>query len=91
MINYTTPTPRIKRITPRTIAIAQQTIPAIEEFLLPCLPVDVAIILRINPTNENGIFSQFNEPSKGIKAITMPIMAKIPQIRQSTCTIAYFI
>jgi len=69
---------------PKNIAMLHKTIPVIPIPLLP-LEVAVATILIISPMKEKGIFAQFIHPKNGINATNMPIVAKMPHIRLTTC------
>jgi len=82
--NQTKPAPRINLMLPKNIAMLHKTIPVIPMPFLP-LEVAVATILIISPMKEKGILAQFIHPKNGVNATNMPIIAKIPHIRLTTC------
>jgi hypothetical protein len=44
-----------------------------------------AIMLKINPANANGMFTQFVHPKHGMKPTAIPISARIPHARLNAC------
>ena len=74
------PPPKINRNKPNTIANIHSIIP----------PLDLPIILQINPISANGIFNQFNQPKNGMKANNIPMEARMPNKRPMNFTI-YFL
>jgi len=67
------------------MAIPQQIMPAMEPPLLGSFVVASAIILIINPKPAKGMLIQLRAPRHGIKAVNIPRIAKIPQIKLNVC------
>lgn len=72
---------------PKIIAMLQRIIPILE---LPFISrgrsaEEFATTLKISPTTEKGILSQFKEPKHGIKATNIPTIDKIPKIKLAIC------
>ena len=75
---YRIPPPKSSLNAPMKTAIPHKTIPVIPApfELLVLTPT----ILRIKPSNANGMLNQLNHPKNGIKPIKNPIIEKIPII-----------
>ena len=69
---------------PKIMAIEHKTIPAIPIPLLP-LVTEIETIPTTKPPMANGIFSQFNHPKNGTKAINIPNTDNKPSIKLITC------
>jgi hypothetical protein len=75
---YKIPPPKSNLKAPTKTAVPHNTIPVIAAALE--FPVLIPTMLKISPSNANGILNQLNHPNNGIKPIKNPIIEKIPMI-----------
>ena len=52
-------------------------------------PLDLPTIESTNPSTAKGMFSQFNQPNKGINPKSIPIKERIPKIRPTVFIKSY--
>jgi len=65
--------------------------PAVPEFFdSPGFAFTTLMMLIIRPTAAKGIFIQLYAPRHGMKPISIPATASIPQIKLMNCIIIFF-